>query len=142
MKTKINDKGYLVFPNENGPDKLVHRWKAEEKYGAEAIKGNEIHHIDKDKLNNNFDNLLLITKEDHFNLHQYENKKDFAYSSIIIFALGYFFFNILGNLLPINTLGLITIARLLILGILIITIELRYGFVSKAIKRPYSKMKE
>jgi len=141
-KTKPNEKGYLVFPNKNKPYKLVHRWKAERKYGIEEIKGKDIHHIDKDKQNNGRANLLLLTKEDHYNLHQYENKRDFAYMLIIILSLAYFGFIFIANFIPYTRQPFLTIAKILIIGILVIAIELKWGFISKAIKRPNQKLRK
>ncbi len=70
-KTYVDDIGYLRFKDTN---KLVHRWVAEKKYGKEAIKGMEIHHIDGEKTNNNKDNLILLMKEDHYLLQEYEKE--------------------------------------------------------------------
>ncbi|MGM5488321.1 MAG: HNH endonuclease [Nanobdellota archaeon] len=70
-KTERSEEGYLVFCDSGFP---VHRWVATKKYGKEKIKGKEIHHIDGNKENNNNDNLILLSKEDHFLLHNYLKK--------------------------------------------------------------------
>lgn len=69
-KTYVDDRGYLRFKDTK---KFVHRWKAEKKYGK-LPKGMEVHHLDSDKMNNSFDNLLLLSKEDHYLLQEYYKK--------------------------------------------------------------------
>lgn len=71
-KTEMGEDGYLVFKDSG---KHVHRWKAEKKYGKEAIKGKEVHHIDGDKLNNKEHNLILLRKNDHYLLHEFQRKQ-------------------------------------------------------------------
>ena|GEM_PF-5967009 len=72
-KTEISKEGYLVFKDSKMP---LHRWKAERKYGKEAVKGKEVHHIDGDKLNNDFDNLILLSTEDHYTLHKQQDRME------------------------------------------------------------------
>ncbi len=140
-KTKLNDKGYLVFPNLNKPDKLVHRWKAEDKYGIDAVRGKDVHHIDKDKQNNDSSNLLLLSKEDHYNLHQCENKKEILSNMIIALAVLYFVMGFLSAYVftLLQSTGM-TMMRLAVLFILVLAIELRYNFISKTIRRPNEKV--
>ncbi|MGM5483762.1 MAG: HNH endonuclease signature motif containing protein [Nanobdellota archaeon] len=74
-KTYKDKNGYLRFSDSN---MLVHRWKATKKYGKEKINGKEIHHLDGNKENNNFDNLVIVEKQDHYNIGTntiYNNKK-------------------------------------------------------------------
>lgn len=40
------------------------------------LDGMEIHHIDTDKQNNNLENLLPLTKEQHAIIHKYLKKWD------------------------------------------------------------------
>jgi len=65
---EIDERGYLRFKDSK---KFVHIWVAEEKYGKEAVKNHEVHHLDGNKLNNRKENLILLSKEDHFYLHDY-----------------------------------------------------------------------
>ena len=84
-KTRINDNGYLEFVNSGN---LVHIWKARKKYDVDKLKGMHVHHIDGDKRNNNHSNIILLSSEDHYDLHQYENKEYFT----LTYNLLYFFF--------------------------------------------------
>lgn len=88
-KTKVNNKGYLEFIDSG---KLVHIWKAEKKYGVENVRGMHVHHIDGDKRNNDYSNLILLSKEDHYDLHQNENKKKFLTEAIISLSVLYSFY--------------------------------------------------
>ena len=42
-------------------------------------KGSEVHHKDKDRKNNNINNLELLTKKEHLKLHGYEQAKQIQY---------------------------------------------------------------
>lgn len=55
--------GYIVFKNSNGKSKPIHRDKYVNRYGMG--EGYEVHHIDKYKLNNDYSNLIALTKEEH-----------------------------------------------------------------------------
>lgn len=70
-KTYIDEKGYSRF---NDSKKLVHLWVAGKKYPNEDFKGKEVHHLDGDKINNNEENLILLSKKDHYLLEQYQKK--------------------------------------------------------------------
>ncbi|KKN90823.1 hypothetical protein LCGC14_0224060 [marine sediment metagenome] len=48
----------------------AHHLIMEKKIGRYILKGEEVHHINGDKLNNNIDNLFLSTKREHAALHQ------------------------------------------------------------------------
>lgn len=64
-------RGYIRDTN----GKEFHRTIAEEKLGRKLIKGVEVvHHIDLNKLNNNPNNLIVLTKSEHTTLHQQLNK--------------------------------------------------------------------
>jgi hypothetical protein len=64
-RTYINQRGYRCFADSG---KLVHLWVAKKKYGS-IPKGAIVHHKDGNKLNNNPNNLILITKKEHANHH-------------------------------------------------------------------------
>jgi Na+-translocating ferredoxin:NAD+ oxidoreductase RnfC subunit len=56
----------------------THRSAAEELIGRQLSKGEVVHHIDGNKLNNNPDNLMVLTHAEHARLHmrkRWENKK-------------------------------------------------------------------
>jgi len=67
----IDDKGYAHYRDSNDS---VHIKRAMKKYGLtkEQIKGRDVHHIDGNKLNNAYDNLLLLRHDDHENLEKFE----------------------------------------------------------------------
>jgi intein/homing endonuclease len=73
LETKVNSKGYMRILHPERP--LNSRWEyvynlvARCKFGSYE-KGMSIHHIDEDKLNDKWDNLQLLTKAEHFRLHQ------------------------------------------------------------------------
>jgi len=136
-KTCISKNGYRVFSDSG---KLVHRWVAIKKYGKKEIEGKEIHHIDGDKLNNEKSNLILLNKEDHYNLSQYENRNKFLISIIIYLAL--FYLIIICTLMYSNFLNreiALTLVRLSVFVTLMVTLELKYGFIEKWIRNPKGK---
>ena len=53
----------------------LHRFIAQIFYGKPIPKGYEVHHIDKNKLNNSPDNLVVISKEEHQRIHSYDRRK-------------------------------------------------------------------
>lgn len=58
-----------VLDNEEGKYKPLYRVVAEEKFG-EIAKGNQIHHLDCDKHNDDFDNLANLTLQEHYDIHK------------------------------------------------------------------------
>jgi HNH endonuclease len=75
--TYIDENGYLRFYDSG---KLVHRWVAEKKYGYKIPDGYVVHHIDKNKLNNHPNNLIIMSSNDHASLHnKINNYKDLDY---------------------------------------------------------------
>ena len=133
-KTYKDKKGYLRFKDSG---KYVHLWVAGKKYGKEATNEKEIHHIDGDRTNNDKSNLILLTKEDHWHLSKYERRKRFVISIIIILAL---FYLIIINLLMytsfLNMDTSLALARLSVFAILIVSLELKYGWIEKWIRKP------
>ncbi len=57
---KSNSKG--LYP--------LHRVLAENKIGRSLLQGEDVHHIDKNKMNNSPDNLEVLTKSDHTKKHK------------------------------------------------------------------------
>lgn len=61
--------GYIGIINEKGFRELKHRfiWRM---HNGEIPLGSFIHHIDGDKSNNNIDNLVCVSREEHGILHR------------------------------------------------------------------------
>ena len=77
MKKSINTKfgiayldgdGYYHIKSPNGKDKLLHRLIYEEANGK-IPEGEIIHHIDGNPLNNNLNNLLMVSRSEHNKIH-------------------------------------------------------------------------
>lgn len=69
----ITKSGYLQFTNSscNGEhrNKLLHIIICEHKYNRKLIKGEHVHHIDGNKLNNNPNNLIILSASEHAKIH-------------------------------------------------------------------------
>ena len=136
MATKRKGK-YLVFTDTG---KFVHRWVAWKKYGN-AIDGMKIHHIDGDTLNNDKSNLLLVSNEDHHQIHQHENKRKLLSSLIILFSIIYIVLAIVaGFIFPSIQTFAINVMRIAVLVILVIAIELRYNVLATTLRRPNERV--
>lgn len=83
VEPKINKKGYkyvkLTYWDGTKKDKLVHRLVAENfpEICGKYVKWCQVHHKDGDKLNNNANNLEILTREAHFFKHQPGLKRSF-----------------------------------------------------------------
>jgi len=67
---KIKKYGYQAFRNKQGKKITTHSRIGEKKYRYGKIpKDFVIHHIDEDKDNNQYYNLILIHKKDHRRIH-------------------------------------------------------------------------
>lgn len=53
-KTYVDSNGYRRFSDSN---RLVHRWVAEKRLGRYLMQGEEVHHKDRNRTNNNPSNL-------------------------------------------------------------------------------------
>jgi len=71
-KVEEDENGYLRFIDSK---KFVHIWAAEKKYGKETMRDKVVHHLDGDKKNNRHESLILLSKDDHYWLHQYLKDK-------------------------------------------------------------------
>tara|TARA_Y100000310_G_C20497706_1_gene722369 strand:+ start:538 stop:807 length:270 start_codon:yes stop_codon:yes gene_type:complete len=61
---------YQAYKTEDGKKQTVHSRVGEKKYGYDKIpKDFVIHHIDEDKNNNQYFNLILLHKKDHKRVH-------------------------------------------------------------------------
>ncbi|MBS3061563.1 MAG: HNH endonuclease [Candidatus Diapherotrites archaeon] len=66
--TYIDKKGYRRFSDSSN---LVHQWVAEQKVGGPLRPGSVVHHKDRDKLNNDPDNLWVFkSQKKHWKTHQ------------------------------------------------------------------------
>ena len=67
---KLKKWDYQAYKTKDGKKKTVHSRVGEKKYGYEKIpKGFVIHHIDGDKNNNQYHNLILLHRKDHKRVH-------------------------------------------------------------------------
>ncbi len=65
---KLRKWGYQAYVNDEGIKTTVHSRVGEKKYGK-IPPGFVIHHIDGDKNNNQFYNLIVLHKKDHLRIH-------------------------------------------------------------------------
>lgn len=76
----INENGYVIVKVKNvkrmkSGYSYEHRVVAEAKLGRPLMKGEIVHHIDGNKLNNHPDNLLIMNQGDHIRLHFEQRRK-------------------------------------------------------------------
>ena len=68
-----DDKGYVRYYDS---DNLEHRYKAEKKIGRKLIKGEVVHHKDRNKENNSFNNLHVCKDQaEHDRIHKFDAKR-------------------------------------------------------------------
>jgi hypothetical protein len=53
----------------NGKKKAFHRWVVEERDGRSLGSDEIVHHVDRDPLNNDPDNLVVLSRAEHARLH-------------------------------------------------------------------------
>ena len=68
------ENGYKVLYNDGNSIK-EHIYIIEQHIGRKLLPNEVVHHIDKDKTNNNISNLLLLTQSEHSKLHRELDKK-------------------------------------------------------------------
>lgn len=73
---RINSKGYKEFTTGRNKGRCEHVVLVESVIGRKIHTYECVHHIDEDKLNNNLNNLRLMTKSEHMKLHALENLKN------------------------------------------------------------------
>jgi len=75
LPTRIMN-GYMqFFDGVKGSWQWVHRKVAEIVQGESIPRGHEVHHVNRDKLDNDPDNLQVLTKEEHQDVHKNDYKK-------------------------------------------------------------------
>jgi len=65
-RTYMDKNGYLRYSDSNYP---VHRRVMEKKLGRRLERGELVHHINGDKLDNRPENLELLSRKEHFKRH-------------------------------------------------------------------------
>jgi hypothetical protein len=58
----------------DGKKKAFHRWVVEQREGRMLGPSEIVHHLDYDQLNNDFDNLAVLTLAEHMRLHSKDKK--------------------------------------------------------------------
>lgn len=84
-KIRKGDYDYALVPNHPKATKngyvLLHRVVVENAIGRLLLDDEEVHHIDRDKHNNDINNLLLLSAHEHRKLHAEDRKR--RYISLI-----------------------------------------------------------
>jgi len=71
-KTYKSKSGYLKFKDSGKP---VHRWRAEKKLGRKLESNEVVHHKNRDKLDNSFGNLVVLSSQKkHWQIHKKDAK--------------------------------------------------------------------
>lgn len=113
----------------------MHSWQAGKKYGKENLVGKEVHHIDGNKLNNDPENLILLTKDDHNYVTRYESKIKFLVNVILFLTAAYFvILDLLKTTILINRDIALFFSRFLIFCILLIALEINTHFISNLVR--------
>lgn len=68
--TYTSVQGYLIDCTDRDNKVLIHRQVMEQKIGRPLTAQDIVHHIDENKLNNDPENLELLTRAEHINLHR------------------------------------------------------------------------
>jgi len=68
----IHSCGHKVVNRIGSNGMLEHRKNMEDYLGRKLNKTEIVHHIDGNKLNNSIDNLVLVTRSEHINIHRDE----------------------------------------------------------------------
>lgn len=88
LKFTINRDGYYECTTIDRYMLHNHVW---EKHNGKMPKGYEIHHIDNNKLNNNIDNLMLVTPSEHAKIHVKERNGSPTNKKVICLETGEIF---------------------------------------------------
>jgi hypothetical protein len=66
---------YWLIKLPSGQWELQHRVIAEQKYGRPIRKGEHVHHLDRDGLNNSPENIVLLSSTEHRKAHRHDLKQ-------------------------------------------------------------------
>lgn len=72
MGVSLKPSGYLEYTRGHNKFRSVHVVEMEKRLGRRLLPDEHVHHIDGDKLNNNPNNLALVTASGHARLHRRE----------------------------------------------------------------------
>jgi hypothetical protein len=78
-RTYIDANGYTLFAGKYNLMKAS-RYMAHLYYRPKHIKGRVVHHIDLNRQNDNIDNLLIVSKSEHIELHKLYKKNKSEYN--------------------------------------------------------------
>ncbi|KAM9999560.1 hypothetical protein ACTFIZ_008029 [Dictyostelium cf. discoideum] len=71
LKININPSGYRQYYDENSESwKYTHRTVGERKIGRELYPNEHVHHINKDKTDNRYSNLVVLKDNIHREVHK------------------------------------------------------------------------
>lgn len=70
----VKPSGYAEYTRGPHKGRSVHVVKMEDRLGRRLLDDEHVHHIDGDKLNNDENNLALITRSGHLRLHRREQR--------------------------------------------------------------------
>ena len=76
MKQVMRTDGYIIIHKPEHPLSqksgyiMEHRLVASNKWGIEAVRGMQVHHINGDRVDNRIENLELVTIEKHTSMHK------------------------------------------------------------------------
>lgn len=71
---RISSNGYVEYTTGEHKGRSVHVVAMESRLGRKILKDEVVHHIDNDKMNNDIDNLALMTRSAHTRLHRREDQ--------------------------------------------------------------------
>ncbi|KAN0008629.1 hypothetical protein ACTFIU_009354 [Dictyostelium citrinum] len=71
LKIKVNESGYRQYYDEKGQSwKFTHRTIGEKKMGRVLHSNEHVHHINKDKTDNRYSNLVVLKDNIHREVHK------------------------------------------------------------------------
>jgi len=75
---RLYPNGYFRTTNNGGPRTYLHRdaWEFYSVYKQKIPEGFDVHHIDLDKKNNSKENLQMLSRHNHSELHRVLDEKD------------------------------------------------------------------
>lgn len=74
LGTSVKPNGYVEYTMGDNKGRSVHVVKMEERIGRRILPDEIVHHIDKDRQNNDENNLALMTRSGHTRHHRREER--------------------------------------------------------------------